>query len=106
MTPDMVHYGSVPESTMTAEVENVRRIIDSELTGSHDAETLRSLIRVCNNAMKQYRRSRPEASKQGVKRAKEILLLEGHQEQNGKRIGGRMVSAHPVLRKVEIDTAG
>jgi hypothetical protein len=41
-----------------------------------------------------------------VKRAKEILLLEGHQEQNGKRIGGRMVSAHPVLRKVEIDTAG
>lgn len=101
MTPDMVHYGSVPESTMTAEVENVRRIVDSELTGSHDAEILRSLIRVCNNAMKQYRRSRPEASKQGVKRAKEIL--EGQKEQNGKRTGGGTVSVHPVLRKVEID---
>lgn len=101
MTPDMVHYGSVPESTMTAEVENVRRIIDSELTGSHDADALRSLIRVCNNAMKQYRRSRPEASKQGVKRAKEIL--EGHKEQNGKRTGGGMVTAHPVLRQVEIN---
>ena len=49
MTPDMVHYGVVPESVLVEEVENVRRLIDSELAGSHDAEQLRSLIRVCNN---------------------------------------------------------
>lgn len=101
MTPDMVHYGSVPESTSTQEVENVRRIMESELTGSHDAELLRSLVRICNNAMKQYRRSRPEASRQGVRRAKAIL--EGKKEQSGKRVGGGMLPAHPVLRKAEID---
>ena len=49
MTPDMVHYGSVPESVLVEEVENVRRIVDSEVAGSHDAETLKMLTRVCNN---------------------------------------------------------
>ena len=49
MTPDMVHYGSVPESVLVEEVENVRRIVDSELAGSHDAEMLKMLTRVCNN---------------------------------------------------------
>lgn len=49
MTPEMVHYGSVPESVLVEEVENVRRIVDSELAGSHDAEMLKSLARVCNN---------------------------------------------------------
>lgn len=49
MTPDMVHFGSVPESILVEEVENVRRLIDSELAGSQDAEMLRSLTRVCNN---------------------------------------------------------
>jgi len=101
MTPDMVHYGSVPESTSTAEIENVRRIIESEITGSHDADALRSLVRICNNAMKQYRRSRPEASKQGVKRSKAIL--EGEKEHTGKRVGGGLIPAHPVLRKAEMD---
>ena len=101
MTPEMVHYGSVPESTITEEIENVRRIIDSELTGSHDAETLRSLIRVCNNAMKQYRRSRPEASKQGSRRAKAIL--EGTKDITGKRVGGGMIPPHPILRGVEME---
>ena len=49
MTPDMVHYGSVPESVLVEEVENVRRLVDSELAGSHDSEQLRSLTRVCSN---------------------------------------------------------
>ena len=49
MTPEMVHYGSVPESVLVEEVENVRRIADSELAGSHDAETLRAMTKVCNN---------------------------------------------------------
>jgi ATP-dependent RNA helicase DDX54/DBP10 len=49
MTPDMVHYGSVPESVLVEEVDNVRRIVDSEFAGSNDAETLRNLTKVCNN---------------------------------------------------------
>jgi ATP-dependent RNA helicase DDX54/DBP10 len=101
MTPDMVHYGSMPETTSTEEVENVRRIVDSELTGSHEADNLKMLIRTCENAMKQYRRSRPEASKQGVRRAKAIL--EGEKQQSGQRLGGGLIPPHPVLRKVEID---
>ncbi len=101
MTPEMVHFGSVPESILVEEVENVRRIVESELTSSHDAETLRSLVKVCRNAMLQYRRSRPEASKQGVARAKAIL--EGKKELSGKRVGGRMIPSHPVLRKAEVD---
>jgi len=104
MTPEMVHYGSVPESVLVEEVENVRRIVDSELAGSHDAEMLKMLTRVCNNAMKQYRRSRPEASRQGVRRAK--ALLEGEKEKGtGRRVlnsrGG--IPPHPMLRRVEIE---
>ena len=101
MTPDMVHYGSIPESTSTAEIENVRRIIESELTGSHESDALQCQVRICNNAMKQYRRSRPEASKHGVRRAK--ALLEGKKGETGRRVGGGMIPAHPVLRKAEID---
>eukprot|EP00581_Thalassiosira_minuscula_P013976 CAMPEP_0183714618 /NCGR_PEP_ID=MMETSP0737-20130205/9092_1 /TAXON_ID=385413 /ORGANISM="Thalassiosira miniscula, Strain CCMP1093" /LENGTH=1034 /DNA_ID=CAMNT_0025943579 /DNA_START=143 /DNA_END=3247 /DNA_ORIENTATION=+ len=104
MTPDMVHYGSVPESVLVEEVENVRRIVDSELAGSHDAEMLKMLTKVCNNAMKQYRRSRPEASREGVRRAK--ALLEGEKESStGRRVlnshGG--IPPHPLLKWVEID---
>jgi ATP-dependent RNA helicase DDX54/DBP10 len=101
MTPEMVHYGSVPESTITEEIENVRRILNSEQTGSHDAETLRSLVRVCSNAMKQYRRSRPDASRQGIRRAKAIL--EGKKDVTGKRVGGGMIPSHPILRGVEME---
>ena len=100
MTPDMVHYGCIPELTLVEEVENVRRIADSEMTGSHDAEALRALTRVCNNAMKQYRRSRPEASKAGVRRAK--ALMEGAKNASGKRIGGG-IKPHPLLKLIETE---
>ncbi|KAL7509512.1 hypothetical protein ACHAXN_007812 [Cyclotella atomus] len=102
MTPDMVHYGCVPELVLVEEVENVRRMVDSEMAGSNDAEMLRNLSRVCSNAMKQYRRSRPEASKEGVRRSK--ALLEGDKEATGKRQldtrGG--IPSHPLLRAVEL----
>ena len=49
MTPDMVHYGCVPELVLVEEVENVRRMVDSEMAGSNDAEMLRNLTRVCSN---------------------------------------------------------
>ena len=55
-------------------------------------------------AMKQYRRSRPEASREGVRRAKAIL--EGEKETGtGRRVlnshGG--VPPHPLLRRIEVD---
>ncbi|KAK1743816.1 ATP-dependent RNA helicase, partial [Skeletonema marinoi] len=103
MTPDMVHYGVVPESILVEEVENVRRLVDSELAGTHDSEQLANMARVCNNAMKKYRRTRPEASRDGVRRAK--ALLEGDKEKGGQRIlkarGG--IPTHPLLRLIEID---
>ena len=53
--------------------------------------------------MKKYRRTRPEASRNGVRRAK--ALLEGDKEAGGQRIlkarGG--IPAHPMLRQIEID---
>ncbi|KAL3934498.1 MAG: hypothetical protein SGBAC_009796 [Bacillariaceae sp.] len=96
MSPDMVHYGSVPESILTMEVENVRRILDSEMAGSHNSETMRAMSKVCGNAMKQYRRSRPEASGQGVRRAKAIL--EGTKQETGQRVGNTSIPPHPLLQ--------
>ena len=61
------------------------------------------LATVCGSAMKQYRRSRPEASREGVRRAK--ALLEGDKESTGKRLlnsrGG--IPSHPLLRGIEIN---
>lgn len=99
MTPDHVHYGCVPEAILNREVENVRRIMESELTGSNQAESLRNLTKVCVNAMKQYRRTRPEASREGVRRAKAIL--EGERIDGGQRIGGGSVEPHPLLLGME-----
>jgi ATP-dependent RNA helicase DDX54/DBP10 len=100
MTPDMVHYGSLPESISTAEVENVQRIMNSELSGSLEAEALRNLTKVCKNAMMQYRRTRTEASREGVRRAKAIL--EGERSETGARIGTGAIRPHPLLRGVEL----
>jgi hypothetical protein len=78
----MVHYGSVPESVLTEEVEN-GTYSKGELT-DHPRQTLRSLTKTCN-AMKQYRR-RTEASREAVRRAKAIL--EGDRQKSGQRLGG------------------
>ena len=99
MTPEMVHYGSLPESVLVQEVENVQRLMNSELSGSLDAEALRSLTKVCSNAMKQYRRTRTEASREGVRRAKAIL--EGERLETGQRVYGCAIAPHPLLRGME-----
>jgi ATP-dependent RNA helicase DDX54/DBP10 len=98
MTPEMVHYGSIPEILMTEEAENVQRILNSELTCSQDAEALRALTKVCKNAMKQYRKTRSEASREGIRRAKAIL--EGERLETGQRLGGGSITPHPLLRAV------
>jgi ATP-dependent RNA helicase DDX54/DBP10 len=100
MTPEMVHYGSVPESILTDEVENVERIRKAELSGSTQAETLRSLTKTCKNAMKQYRRTRTEASREACRRSKAIL--EGDRLQTGQRVGcGGSIPPHPLLQGIE-----
>lgn len=101
MTPELVHFGSVPESVLMDEVENVQRIMNAELSGSLDAESLRSLTKVCNNAMKQYRRTRMEASREGIRRAKAIL--EGDRLDSGQRIGTGSIPPHPLFRAMERD---
>jgi ATP-dependent RNA helicase DDX54/DBP10 len=100
MTPDMVHYGSVPESVLNREVENVSRIVNAEMTRSQDAESLRALTKVCVNAMKQYRRTRPEASRDAVRRAKAIL--EGDKHLGGQRLHDGAIPPHPLLRGMEL----
>jgi len=101
MTPDMVHFGSLPEAILTLEVENVRRLMDSEMSGSEAAETMRALSKVCFNAMKQYRKTRPEASRQGVRRAKAIL--EGIKLETGERVGGTAIPPHPLLEGIAME---
>lgn len=99
MTPFMVHYGSVPESALIIEMENLRRIRDTE--GRMETESLHSLKSVCVNAMKQYRKTRPNASKNGMREAKKIL--EGEKDKMGSRIRteGGGIPCHPILRYIE-----
>ena len=99
MTPEMVHFGCLPERALVAEIDNVQRIMESEFTGSLEAESLRSMTRVCTNAMKQYRRTRPEASRAAVRRAKAIL--EGDATETGQRQGST-IFPHPLLKGVEV----
>ena len=49
--------------------------------------------------MKQYRRTRPEASRDAVRRAKGIL--EGERLETGQRVGGGAIRPHPLLRGLE-----
>lgn len=53
MTPDMVHFGTLPQDILFTEVKNVQRILNAE-GSSQTAELLQLLSKVCDNAMKQY----------------------------------------------------
>jgi len=85
-TPEDVHFGSIPESVMTDENENVRRIIANE-SGNKEADNFDSLIRTAKNGMKQYKRSRPDPSREGVRRSKDLLHMP--------------IPPHPLLAYVE-----
>jgi hypothetical protein len=61
---------------------------------------LRALTKVCKNAMMQYRRTRSEASREGVRRAKAIL--EGDRNETGQRLGKGAIPPHPLLRHTEL----
>lgn len=75
--------------------------MDSELSGSEQSEAMRALSKVCTNAMKQYRKTRPEASREGVRRAKAIL--EGIKVETGERVNGSSIPSHPLLQGLEME---
>lgn len=97
MTPDMVHFGSLPENV--TEIETVSRLMHSELTGTDQAASLRVLTRVCQNAMQQYRKTRPEASREAVRRAQ--ALLEGRKLSTGQRVEQSTIPPHPLFGGTE-----
>ena len=66
MTPDLVHTGILPPDRLDSENEQLRRLLS-------DHAHFRDMHRVCENAMKQYRRTRSEASHTGVKLAKALV---------------------------------
>ncbi len=67
MTPDTVHYGGLPQHLLDEENESLR------LLAERNGGVLATQWRVCENAMKQYRRTRPDPSKAAIRRAKELV---------------------------------
>ncbi len=65
MQPSMVHTGLLPQDCLDRESDFLR-------TAMSDDGYLATCWRICENAMKQYRRTRNEATKPGVKLAKEV----------------------------------
>jgi len=99
MQADQVHYGSIPDRYLTAAVEGVQHLLHTEMTASQDAQTMRVLTKVCRNAMKQYRKTRPEASSVAVRKAKAILEGERDSSTGRREPGATMVSTHPLYLK-------
>ena len=69
MTPDLVHTGLLPQDVLDEENEYFKRSIA-------DDDALLTLWRISENGMKQYKRTRSEASRQGVKLAKSLTKAE------------------------------
>ena len=66
MTPSDIHTGVLPQDCLDEENEFLKKALGED-------ENLQSAFRVSENAMKQYRRTRTEASKPGVKNAKTLI---------------------------------
>ena len=65
MRVEDVHYGHFPRSMLDQESEALAETLH---------HTLAPLVKVCNNAMKQYCRSRPDPSKTSIRRSKDIPI--------------------------------
>eukprot|EP00752_Nemacystus_decipiens_P002961 g2751.t1 len=72
LNPDLVHYGNFPQQVMDDENESLKEII------GNSGSALAGLQRVCQNAMKQYRRTRPDPSGRAIVRAKLLDRGETH----------------------------
>lgn len=66
MTPAQVHAGVLPQDVLDSENDYVKRCFNED-------DSLNTMFRISENGMKQYRRTRTEASRGGVKTAKAIL---------------------------------
>ena len=100
MTPDMVHYGGFPQHLLDEENESLRLLMES------NGGVLASLWKVCENGMKQYRRTRPDPSKNAIRRAKELNLDHVHPlllGSNPSRIAGRYAWAWMAMHKSMTD---
>lgn len=63
MQPSMVHTGIFPQDVIHEEADSFDRLMK-------DTEELQIMWRISNNGMKQYRRTRAEASRHGIKLTK------------------------------------
>ena len=68
MTPSMIHTGLFPQDMLDRENDYLKNSLQEE-------DQLRIMWRICENGMKQYRRTRQEASHTGVKSAKALVKL-------------------------------
>lgn len=66
MTPKMVHTGIIPQDILDEENDYLKRLL-------HDDDHMATLYRISENAMKQYKRTRPEASQEGLKQSKKLI---------------------------------
>ena len=71
MTVDQVHYGCFPQAILDTETECLKETL------THNSQVA-PLVKVCDNAYKQYSRSRAEPSKLSIKRSKEVLAKKVH----------------------------
>lgn len=78
MSPDYLHTGILPNDVLDSENEFLKQLLG-------DNSTLKALWRVCENAMIQYRRTRPEATHVGVQTAKKLIK------------SGYISSIHPLI---------
>ena len=66
MTPEMIHTGLIMQDALDSENEYVKTTIENDLL-------LMNQYRVCENAMKQYHRTRTEATPAGIKAARNLV---------------------------------
>lgn len=66
MTPSMVHLGILPQDVLDRENEFLKKLIAGD-------DSIAAMLRVSENGMKQYLRTRTEATREGVKEARKLV---------------------------------
>lgn len=84
MTPEMVHSGVIPQDVIDVEQDFLNRCVADE-------DTLQILLKVCDNGMKQYKRTRTEASRNGIKVSKQLTK------------NGTLQAIHPLIAGCDPD---
>lgn len=82
MTPEMIHTGLLPQDVIEEENDFLKRLLRED-------DTFSTLFRISENGMQQYRRTRGEASREGVKNAKKVIKSD------------EVINIHPLLVGVD-----